>query len=207
MVQTLTDEQIEWFIENFRHTKNAEICAQLDISLTTMHRYKREYHLSKTEEFMRETQIYATQAAKKAILEETYEQKQRRREIATQNNIRGRFKKGEYALRNKTEEERREISIRRVEKWRQTRKDEEMRLDWGKDLKYNFRFAKSKDPKKQKTLLNLRWCLRKLKYYIPKKGSMVVYITEDTQRNAKKEQLAQSLGMLVKFFETNVKKC
>lgn len=194
----LSDEEKKWFVNHFEHTKNAVICAKLGIKLTTMHRLKRELGLKKTKAFMRKTQLEATTAARIAVLNETADKKQRRQENARRNNQKARFKKGVWALRNKTSSELEEISKKRVASWEKSRQADEMRLNWGIETKHHFRFAKVLDPKKQKILLNLRYNMRRLGYVFPKIGSMVAYYNEETKRSSRREATAAKLGMLIK---------
>lgn len=62
---TLTAQEIKWLQNHFRNTKNAELAEHLGISETALHRYAREYGLTKTRQFMNKCQA-ATAAAAKA---------------------------------------------------------------------------------------------------------------------------------------------
>ena len=48
---TLTEKEVKWLSANFRNTKNAELAAHLGISESALHRYAREYGLTKTVRF------------------------------------------------------------------------------------------------------------------------------------------------------------
>lgn len=53
---SLSDEDIEWIIKHYKHTKNAEIMARFNIGESTLHRYARKYGLKKSKAFMKKAQ-------------------------------------------------------------------------------------------------------------------------------------------------------
>lgn len=198
----LSEAQETWLVENYRNTKNDDICAKLGISVSSLQRIARRMRLKKTPQFMRSMHQNAVEAAIKAIKSETPEQRKRRREIAISNqNPENYFKKGVYALKDKTPEERAEIYRKKAESWTRERNKDIARVSLGLDQKTKFRLPKDFNPKRNKSYQSLRYALKKNGYLIPKKGSMVVFITERTQRNFKRENNGKKLGFIFKFTE------
>ena len=193
---TLTPQQTAWLIAHYKHTKNEVICAKLSITLSTMQRIKRDLGLSKSRQFMRKMQADATAAAQEVMANETDEQKERRRQQARDNGAKTRFKPREYALRNKSPEELADIHRRKAATWRETRRKDEIRLNWGYDQQTRFHFARVKDRDLNRQLCGLRYYLRKCGYEIPQRSGMVAYITASTTRTAKCESRAKQLGMI-----------
>ncbi len=196
---TLTPQQTAWLIAHFKHTKNEVICAKLGISLPSMQRIKRDLGLSKSRQFMHKMQANATAHAQVAIANEDEEAKERRRQQGRINGQKGRFKPGVYSLRNKSPEELADIHRRKSETWRKTRRDDEIRLNWGYEQQTNFHFARIKDREQNLRLCQLRHYLRKKGYDIPQRSGMVAYITDRTTRSARCEALAKQLGMLIRI--------
>lgn len=196
----LTDRQLKWFIAHFKHAKNDDICAKLGISTSYLHRLARHYGLKKTKQFMRKTQANAVRFAQIAIANETEEQKEKRRQQARQNrNPERSFKPGEYALANKTPEERAEIHRKKAASWRKTRREDEVRLNWGYPTQTKFRFARLKDPEKNEQVIKYRRYL-KTRGYVIEPRSMVFYITPTTRRcKAETEEQIKKLGVIFKF--------
>ncbi len=62
----LTQEQREWFVANFDHTKNQELAGQLGTSLRNITRMARELGLWKTKEFMAAMQRNASEHGARA---------------------------------------------------------------------------------------------------------------------------------------------
>lgn len=196
----LTPQQQAWFVAHYKHTKNEVICAKLGITLSTMQRIKRDLGLTKSQQFMHKMQTNATAAAQIAVANETDEQKERRRQQARTNGAKSRFAPHEYALRDKSPEELSDIHRRKSETWRKTRREDEIRLNWGYQQQTKFHFARLKDTDLNRQLCGLRYYLRKLCYDIPQKSGMVAYITAYTKRSAKCEAKAKQFGMI---FRTN----
>ncbi|MBQ3690158.1 MAG: hypothetical protein II937_09935 [Bacteroidales bacterium] len=194
----LTDTQTQWLIRHFKHTKNDEIEAMLHISLSYLHRLARELGLKKTKEFMKKTQANAVAHAQLAIANEDEEAKERRRQQANQNrNPKCCFQKGGNPFAGKTPEQIAEINTRRKATWERTRKADEIRLNWGRERKTRFIFAKHPDPDKNQRLIKIRCYLRnRRKYNIQGRGGMLAIITSETQRSLKMEQQATKLGMI-----------
>lgn len=198
---TLTDRQRRWLTSHYKHTKNDVIMAKFGWSHFTLHRFARELGLTKTRQFMHKMQTNATEAAKVAVANESPEQKERRRQQANQNRNPDRcFKKGVYALANKTTEERKQIDAKRRESWMQTRRADETRLNWGLPMQTKFRYARHADPAKNKRLMHLRSYMKnRLGYVFTQRSGMAAQVTPDTRRSEKCEAQAVKLGMIIKI--------
>ena len=194
----LSERQILWLKNHFKHTKNEDICQRFGISLSALHRIRRKFGLKKSHQFMVKAQAEATAAAQIAASNENYEQQQRRKEIARQNSIKGRFKQGQWALANKTTEQLAEITKKRVATWKESRRVDEIRLNFGLDQRTKFKFPKMQDPHKQQQVMGLRYNMRRNGYVFPKRGGMVAYITPETHRSKKQEDHARKFGILIK---------
>ena len=149
-------------------------------------------------EFMKKTQANAVSHAQSAIANEDEEAKERRRQQANQNrNPKCCFQKGGNPFAGKTPEQIAEINTRRKATWERTRKADEIRLNWGRERKTRFIFAKHPDPDKNQRLIKIRCYLRnRRKYNIQGRGGMLAIITSETQRSLKMEQQATKLGMI-----------
>lgn len=195
---SLTQQQTAWLVAHFKNTKNEVICAKLGITLSTMHRIKRALGLAKTRQFMRKMQANAVSCAQVAMTNETEEAKERRRLQGRVNGEKSRFKSGEYVLRNKSPEELAAIHSRKAKQWRETRRQDEVRLNWGYPQQTKFHFGRLKDREQNIKLCHLRHYLRKKGYEIPQRSGMVAYITDSTSRSTKCENLARQLGMIIR---------
>ena len=195
----LTDRQLAWFIRHYKHTKNDEICAKLGISTSYLHILARRHGLKKTKQFMKKCQAAAVVAAKIAVENEDGDAKALRAENASKNSEKGRFQKGKWALANKTETELAAINAKRAESWKKTRRDDEVRLNWGYEQETKFQYARLQDKHQNQCLMQLRHNLRKCGYEIPQRSGMVVYIVATTKRSPKREKNAEKYGMLIKI--------
>ena len=196
----LTDRQIKWLKNHFKHTKNDDICAKLGISTSYLHRLAREYGLTKTRQFMHKMQANATALAKIAIANEDEAAKERRRQQANKNRNPDRcFKAGVYSLEGKTAEERAKINEKRRQSWLKTRRDDEIRLNWGYERKTRFRYRRLQDPEKNRKAVMLRSYMRRIGYAIEERGGMVVLVTPETKRSQYCEEKAIKLGFRVRL--------
>ena len=186
-------------MRHFKHTKNDDLCARLGISTSYLHRLAREHGLKKTPQFMRKMQAAATEAAKIAVLNEDDEAKARRADNARKNAEKGRFPKGKWALANKTAEELAAINEKRKETWYKTRRDDEVRLNWGLPQETNFHFARVQDPHRNRCLMQLRSNMRKNGYLIPQRSGMVAYVVATTKRSERREKNAKKFGMIIRI--------
>lgn len=64
----LTDRQETWLKKHFKNTKNADLCEKLGISETALHRYARQFGLTKTKQFMKKVQANTAAKAKESHL-------------------------------------------------------------------------------------------------------------------------------------------
>lgn len=196
----LNDKQLAWFIRHYKHTKNDEICAKLGISTSYLHNLARRHGLKKSKQFMKKCQAAAVVAAKIAVENEDDEAKARRADNARKNAEKGRFQKGEWALANKTAEELAAINEKRKETWYKTRRDDEVRLNWGLPQETNFHFARVQDPHRNRCLMQLRTNMRRKNgYEIPQKSGMVAYVVATTKRSVKREENAKKFGMIIRI--------
>lgn len=196
----LSEPQLKWLQKHFKHTKNDVICERLGLSHSTLHRIARELGLKKTPQFMKKTQLAASAAGKAAIDAEDEAAKERRRQQANQNRNPERcFKKGEWSLAKKTPSQLATINAKRKKTWMETRKADEVRLNWGFLTQTKFRYRRHPDPDKNRQLCQLKNYLKRKGYDIPGKAGMAVFVTRETRRSAKMESKAKKLGMIIKI--------
>lgn len=191
---------ILWLTTHFKHTKNKDICLKFGISEATLHRIARKHGLKKSRQFMQKIQTAASQAAVKAIHSESSELKKKRREIAIRNSMKGRFKKGVYALKNKSPEELEAMRRKQAETRKKSLKTDIARICLGLEQIKKFRLPKDFNPKRQRQLISIRYGLRKKGYLIPQKGGMAVYYNDATSRNEIMEKNANKLGLIIKEY-------
>lgn len=195
----LTEKQKNWLIKNFKNTKNDEIAEKLGISKRSIIRFARALELVKSPQFLKKMRTAALNAANTAILNETPEQREKRRITALKNCEKGKIAKGEYRNAQKTKAEIKKIIKKRVNTWRKNRENEISRVLLGLNQKTKVKLPKDFNPKKQQQIINIRHNLRKKGYKIPKIGGMAVHITEDTKRSEITENNAKKLGFIFKL--------
>jgi hypothetical protein len=71
----LTQEQIDWLMTHYSHTKNQDICDKLSMSKETLRKLKKTYNLNKSEEFLIETTKNNLAKANKKLKELGYPMK------------------------------------------------------------------------------------------------------------------------------------
>lgn len=185
---------IPYIKEHYANTKNTDIAAHCGISLTTLHRIARENGLRKDPAFMAQLQRAASAAGVKAVKALSPEEKKARMEKAI---AAGRkFKKGEFAHKDKTPEWRAAFFKKCTEKWKAARNLERARVDFGLPQRTKFRFALHTDPIKNKRTYNLRYYLRKKGYIVDR---YKVSLDETTKRSEYCEKKAKYLGFKLNF--------
>lgn len=186
----LTQEQREWFVANFDHTKNQELADHLGVSLSSVIRKARELGLTKTKEFIEATQRNASECA------------------ARTNRLMGgnagkfnlvkygwlyRFKKGENNKDRMTAEAfaemHRKIAITRKETFNKERR----RVLFGIEQRTKLRVVKCSREK-----ISLRANLRKHGYEIAR-ASNEATVTSETQRSLMMEARAEKMGIKFNF--------
>lgn len=186
----LTQEQREWFVANFEHTKNQELADRLGTSPRCVTRMARELGLWKTKEFMAATQRNATEHGARA------------------NRLMGgnagavnllkygkstRFKAGESNKDRMSAEAFAEMHRRIGESLKETFRKERVRVNWGFEQKTNLRVVKCPKEKVQ-----LRTRLRKRGYEIGRASNEATVIPS-TRRSPNMEARAEKMGIKFNF--------
>lgn len=169
----LTDEQKEWLVKHFKHTKNAEIAERLGCSVRSVTRIARKMGLTKTKQFMRKCQLNAAAEADRVNRElGLYPPKG----YKIPNGDKGRFKEGEKPVDRLGAKREAARVAKIVESRRATFKLEKARALFG--LPRQTKLLVVRKPRRQ---VYYRGVLRS-KGYIVARGSNDVYYDNKTQR-------------------------
>lgn len=187
---TLTEKEVKWLSANFRNTKNAELAAHLGISESALHRYAREYGLTKTARFMHKCQAATTAAAKASHLRNgTYPPKgyriPRSEEFC--------FKKGEKPIDRLGKRGEKKRITKAAATRRATFREEKARVMFG--LKQRTKLRVVAQPRH---IALQRHYLRGLGYIVAR-GSLTAYYTPDTKRSATFEARTPDTRNFVRF--------
>ncbi|MBQ9361981.1 MAG: RpiR family transcriptional regulator [Bacteroidaceae bacterium] len=186
----LTQEQREWFVANFDHTKNQELADHLGISVRTVTRMARELGLWKTKEFVAAMQRNASEHGARA------------------NRLMGgnagavnllkygkatRFKPGTSQKERMSAEAFADMHRRIGLSRKETFKKERRRVIFGLEQKTNLRVVQCP---REKVLLRLN--LRRHGYEIPR-ASNEATVTNETRRSIRMEARAEKMGIKFNF--------
>ena len=182
----LTQEQREWFVANFDHTKNQELADHLGTSPRSVTRIARELCLWKTKEFVAAMQRNASEHAARA-------NRLMGGNAGMANLLKyGRayqFKPGESNKDRMDEEALREMRRKIGASRKETFRKERRRVIFGLEQKTNLRVVQA--PKEK---ICLRNGLRKKGYEIAR-ASNEAFITAETHRSEVMERRAISMGI------------
>lgn len=174
----LTEQQEAWLAKHFKHTKNAEIASRLGISERSVNRLAKRRGLTKSKQFIRKTQLEAAAKANESNrINGTYPPKgykiPRREEFW--------FKKGESNIDRFGVKKNAERIVNNTQSRKETFRLEKARALYG--LPRQTKLQVIKRPRRQ---IEMRYYLRK-RGYIVKRGSMIVYYNENTNRSLELE--------------------
>lgn len=189
----LTQEQREWFVEHFDHTKNQELADRLGTSPRSVTRIARELGLWKANEFMQAMQRNASAHA------------------ARTNHLTGgnagavnllkygkatRFKKGKTQRDRMSDEAYAAMLVKRGASRKELFRKERRRVLFGLEQQTNLRVVQC--PRKK---VQIRSNLRKRGYEIARASNKAM-VTNDTIRSIRMEIMAQEMG--IKFYFNNI---
>ena len=191
----LTQEQLEWFRENFDHTKNQELAACLGTSPRTVTRMARELGLWKTKDFVAAMQRNASEHGARAT-------RLMGGNAGAVNLLKygkaTRYKAGESQKDRMSAEAfadmHRRIGVARKETFRKER----IRVNWGLEQQTSLRVVQC--PRKK---IMLRLNLRRHGYMIAR-ASNEAMITNETRRSMKIEARAEKMGIKFNFNQETV---
>ena len=188
---TLTEKEERWLRLHFKHTKNAEIAEYLGISETAVHRFARQFGLTKTPVFQKKMQRNAADKAKASHLANgTYPPKGYRIPRSEEHQ----FQKGVTPLQRLGKRKERIRVERSAAGRKETFKLERARATFGLEQK-----TKLKVVRHPRYLTLQRNYLRKLGYIVSR-GGMTAYYTPETKRSAEYEgRSAQNCKKYVAF--------
>lgn len=186
----LTEKQLKWFINHYKHTRNADIMAKLHIGESTLHRYARKYGLKKSAQFMNKSVKQNMQMAhdvcvRHGIYEETAERMrmEMRQMYERGERIPGSFAKGVSNKMRLTPKRYKEWRRKNAESIREVRRKEKMRINWGLPQRTKLKFGHNKRKASH------RYLFKKFNYIVDR-GSDIIYYDELTERRPLMEKRA-----------------
>lgn len=199
-IKDITQEEMQWLIDNFADTPNAEITARLGISESSLHRLARAHGLRKSREYMRQTQANTAHAAQ--VLGRASGRFRRQSEQMkgkTPPWLEGtRIKKGECLFDTLTPERKAKARAKARESWRKTRDADRRRVLFGLPQLTRFKIGKQPNGKRQ-----YRHNMRR-KGYIELPGSKnVLYYPDEQMRRPRAEANAPKHGIKIMPMPTN----
>lgn len=191
----LTEEQIQWLINHYRHTKNSVILVKFGIGESRLHRIARKYGLKKSKQFQRKVQRENVVKAGEVCEEYgVYEQnaeyaREQWRLLKERGETRG-FKRGESNKDRMSPRKFKQYMERIHEKRRETVRKERMRIRWGLEQHTNLKLVHNRERSVYRHLLKRRG-------YLVERGCRIVYYTAETNRSAITEANAARHGLTV----------
>lgn len=186
----LTQEQREWFVANFDHTKNQELADRLGTSIRTVTRMARELGLWKTKEFVAAMQRNASEHGARAT-------RLMGGNVGAANLLKygkeTRFKPGTRQKDRMSAEAYEAMQVKRGAARRELFRKERLRVNWGFEQKTNLRVVQCP---REKVLLRLN--LRRHGYEIAR-ASNEATVTNETRRSIKMEARAEKMGIKFNF--------
>ncbi len=186
----LTQEQREWFVANFDHTKNQELADRLGTSIRTVTRMARELGLWKTKEFVAAMQRNASEHGARAT-------RLMGGNVGAANLLKygkaTRFKPGTRQKDRMSAEAYEAMLVKRGAARRELFRKERLRVNWGFEQKTNLRVVQCP---REKVLLRLN--LRRHGYEIAR-ASNEATVTNETRRSIKMEARAERMGIKFNF--------
>ena len=182
----LDESQLKWFIKHYKHTKNDEIVAKLNISHASLHRLARQHNLKKSKDFMRKTQLEAMAKAKESHeINGTYPPKG----YVIPKTEEARFKKGEGIWTRVSKKRAKQMHQNSAESLKLRRAKEKRRVLFGLEQETKLRVVVTPRPK-----ISLK-CNMKRKYgYIVQRCKDVIYYDNNTMRKPEIEKKAIGFG-------------
>lgn len=186
----LTEKQLDWLMTHYSDTKNQDICERFNISKWTLLLIRKQYNLSKSEEFIAKCGKENFGKALKA---------QKAKGYPNQINLRIHSQKAIENAQKTISERRKDEEF--CKQWRknlskgikETWEKERRRVLFGFDQKTKLRVVKTPQQK-----ISLKVNLRKHGYEI-EKGSNIAYINDNTKQSALMEKRGVIMG--IKFIK------
>ncbi len=186
----LTKEQIDWLIENYKHTQNQDICDKLSITRPVLCRIRRTYNLKKCEELLKELNKKNREKADKKNKELGYPN-----QINLKIHQKKALENAKKTLKEKWQDEEwvKQRNKNVSEGLKKTYKAERRRVLFGFEQKTNLRVINTPRNK-----VMLKHNLRKHGYEI-EKNSNIAYINDNTKQSALMEKRGVIMG--IKFIK------
>lgn len=182
----LSPQQERWLIRHFKHTKNDEIMSRLGLSHSTLHRFAREFGLTKSRKFMKKCQTATTEAAWRANRRNNWPPKGYR----IPNSEKNYFKKGITNLQRIGPKREAERIAKAAASRRETRRKERASILFGLPQKTKLKIFGNPNR------TQIRYQLKK-RGYLVERGGREAIVTPQTQRHLFYEEKARREGMKI----------
>jgi len=174
----LTEKQVEWLKQHYKHTKNADCAKKLGISPTSVYLLAKKYGLKKSTQFMHKCQKAIAATAKESHLRNgTYPPKGQ----PIPGWERGALKPGQSMKERMGARRWKKAVAKRTESWKKTYRLEYGRMLFGIPRRTKLRVVRQPDQK-----VKDRWYLKQ-RGYILDEINLIAYWTEDTRRATRLE--------------------
>lgn len=200
--RTLTEREVAWIVQHYKHTRNEDIMRRFDIGESTLHRLARKHGLRKSRQQMRKMQAAAAETARQTcvdygVYEQTAERmRQKMRDLhASGEYFPGGFKPGVSNKDRMSPRRYRETVARAHAKRNETIRKDRLRLSWGLPQKSRMRLSLA-DEKTRRRKAHYRMMLRK-RGYIVERGSSTVWYDDQTDRYEPMERRASANGFAI----------
>ena len=202
----LTDEQLAWLIRWFPEEENPRLLKLSGMSHSTLHRYARELHLTKSATGMKRIKRQHTRKLKRTCERNGYYESLRGKPVseATRQGTKrmwqevreGKRKTPMKILQEQNPRKFRAIHRRKGQKLKELYRKERMRVRWGLAQQTSLIVLPDGYTKNRKRMTEHRYLFRQ-KNYIVEHGSNDIYYDEETNRSEVMEASAHLYGFKI----------
>ena len=202
----LTDEQRAWLIRWFPEEENPRLLKLSGMSHSTLHRYARELHLTKSAAGMKRIKKRQAAAIKRACEKNGYYDSLRGKPMseACRQGVSRMWQEVRDGKREHPAHIMRRNNPRKYKKWMQhkseerkeTYRKEKLRVRWGLEPRTHLRILPDGYTEKRKKMTQHRYLFRR-KNYIVEYGSNDIYYDEETNRSEVMESSAHLYGFKI----------
>lgn len=202
----LTDEQVAWLIRWFPEEENPRLLKLSGMSHSTLHRYARELHLTKSAAGMKRIKKQHTRKLKRTCERNGYYDSLRGKPVseATRQGTKrmwqevreGKRKTPMKILQEQNPRKFRAIHRRKGQKLKELYRKERMRVRWGLAQQTSLIVLPDGYTKNRKRMAEHRYLFRQ-KNYIVEHGSNDIYYDEETNRSEAMEASAHLYGFRI----------
>ena len=196
--KTLTEDEVKWVVQHYKHTKNEDILRKFGVGECQLHRLARRYGLKKSRQFLKK--VRSENYVISEIVRQEYGLDSQRAENARRqwaerkasglpHNVG--FKKGESNKTRFGEERFAEMIAKARASRNETIRKDKMRIRWGLPQKSKLKLVSGGSKRS-----SYKYLFKK-RNYIVEYGSTDIYYDEQTDRSATMEANAHKYGLTV----------